>query len=370
MTPPRTLSPSKVSTFTKCALAFRYSAIDKLPEPPSEAATKGTLVHAALERLFALEPQQRTRAAATECLAEAAEAIRVDPEFTGLELDAVAKAHFFADAEVLVDKYFQLEDPTTIRPIGLEIMLEVPRDGYALRGIIDRLELDEHGGLVVTDYKTGRAPSERFAHGRMDGVNIYATMCEELFGRRPSKVQLLYLRDPVAVVATPTEGSLRGLGARSTRCGTRSNGRAPPTTSGPARASSATGVASERTVPPTAACCSSDQPTRSPPDERRPGRLGRQVRRHDRRVVRATARPTRSRSGLRDRVARRRLEPRLDDPHHGTGAAWRRRPPPSAPPTRPRSWPSRSSSTRASSAFSRGAAPATVPSSPSDCANP
>ena len=214
MTPPRTLSPSKVSTFTKCALAFRYSAIDRLPEPPSEAATKGTLVHSALEGLFALEPDDRTRAAATECLVVAGDAIRRDPEFTGLELDDAAEGRFFADAEVLLDKYFELEDPTTIRPIGLEIMLEVPRDGYALRGIIDRLELDADGGLVVTDYKTGRAPSERFAHGRMDGVNIYATMCEELFGRRPSKVQLLYLRDPLAVVATPSEGTLRGLGAK------------------------------------------------------------------------------------------------------------------------------------------------------------
>jgi len=214
MTPPRTLSPSKVSTFTKCALAFRYSAIDKLPEPPSEAATKGTLVHATLERLFALEPLERTRAAAAECLVDASTAIRTDPEFTGLDLDEDAEARFFADAEVLVGKYFELEDPTTIRPIGLEIMLEVPRDGYALRGIIDRLELDHDGELVVTDYKTGRAPSERFAHGRMDGVNIYAAMCEELFGRRPARVQLLYLRDPVAVVATPTTGSLRGLGAK------------------------------------------------------------------------------------------------------------------------------------------------------------
>ena len=53
---PDSLSPSKVSTFTDCALAFRFSGIDRLPEPPSVPATKGTLVHAALERLFVLDP--------------------------------------------------------------------------------------------------------------------------------------------------------------------------------------------------------------------------------------------------------------------------------------------------------------------------
>ncbi|MGH9047395.1 MAG: PD-(D/E)XK nuclease family protein, partial [Acidimicrobiales bacterium] len=46
---PRTLSPSKASAFTDCPLAFRYSIIDHLPEPPSPHAVKGTLVHAALD---------------------------------------------------------------------------------------------------------------------------------------------------------------------------------------------------------------------------------------------------------------------------------------------------------------------------------
>ncbi len=214
LTPPRTLSPSKVATFTKCALAFRYSAIDKLPEPPSEAATKGTLVHAALERLFTLEPLERTRDAATDCLAAATEAIRDDPDFTGLGLDDAATEAFFADAATLIDHYFTMEDPTTIRPIGIEVMLEVPRTGYSVRGIIDRLELDADGGLVVTDYKTGRSPNPRFSHGRLDGVKMYASMCNELFGRKPDRIRLLYLRDRTIVEDSPTERSLASTDAK------------------------------------------------------------------------------------------------------------------------------------------------------------
>ena len=68
---PRSLSPSKVSSFTDCALAFRFSVIDRLPEPPSPAATRGTLVHAALERLHLLPPDDRTVDAALACLEEA-----------------------------------------------------------------------------------------------------------------------------------------------------------------------------------------------------------------------------------------------------------------------------------------------------------
>lgn len=208
---PASLSPSKVSSFTDCALAFRFSAIDRLPEPPSVAATRGTLVHAALERLFMLDAPQRTLPVALECLAAAADALGDDPDLIGLELDEDAKATFLAEAAVLVEKYFRLEDPTTITPIGIELKLEVELGGIKLRGIIDRLELDADGELVVTDYKTGRAPGERQEQQRLSGVAFYSLLCERLFGRRPAKVQLLYLADPLAIIATPNDRSTRGV---------------------------------------------------------------------------------------------------------------------------------------------------------------
>lgn len=208
---PVSLSPSKVSSFTDCALAFRFSAIDRLPEPPSVAATRGTLVHAALERLFLLEPAGRTLAAAHQCLAEASEAMQDDPDFTGLELDESAQATFLNEAGALLEKYFRLEDPTTITPIGIELKLEVELGGIRLRGIIDRLELDGDGELVVTDYKTGRAPGEKQEQQRLAGVAFYSLLCERLFGRRPAKVQLLYLANPVAIISTPTDRSTRGV---------------------------------------------------------------------------------------------------------------------------------------------------------------
>jgi putative RecB family exonuclease len=208
---PTSLSPSKVASFTDCGLAFRFSAIDHLPEPPSVAATRGTLVHAALERLFMLEAAERSPAAAAVCLAAAAVELREHPEFTGLELDADAEAAFLAEAGALVEKYFRLEDPTTITPIGIELKLEIELGGVKLRGIIDRLELDADGELIVTDYKTGRAPGERQEQQRLAGVAFYSLLCERLFGRRPAKVQLLYLADPVAIIATPNDRSTRGV---------------------------------------------------------------------------------------------------------------------------------------------------------------
>jgi putative RecB family exonuclease len=208
---PKTLSPSKASAFTDCPLAFRLSIIDHVPEPPSPQAVKGTLVHAALERLFWDHlPGERTIEAGLEALELAWEHIQDDPEFVGLALDIDEAAEFRADAEVLVHNYFRIEDPNAVRTVGVELGLETRIGDMVLRGIIDRLDVTDDGELVVIDYKTGRAPSVQFEKSRLNGVQTYALLCERVLGRPPSKVKLLYLRDPVEVVATPTEQSVRG----------------------------------------------------------------------------------------------------------------------------------------------------------------
>jgi putative RecB family exonuclease len=207
---PTSLSPSRLSAFTECALAFRFSAIDRLPEPPSPWATRGTLVHATLERLFCLPPAERTLEAALSCFAEAADALQSHPEFVGLQLDATAEQVWLDEAEQLVRRYFQLEDPTRVHAIGLELFLQAEVDGVTLRGIIDRLDWVD-GELVVTDYKTGRAPPLQHERHRLAGVHFYSLLCEETFGRRPARIQLLHLAEPVALIVEPSDRSTRGV---------------------------------------------------------------------------------------------------------------------------------------------------------------
>ena len=212
---PNSLTPSKVASFKDCALAFRFSTIDRLPEPPSPWATKGVLVHRALELLFCEPPAGRTLPAALSCLAEARAELATDPEFVGLGLDADAEGRFSAEAENLLRGYFELEDPTRVHPIGLELRLEVQLGSLTLRGVIDRLDLDPDGGLVVTDYKTGKPPGIAHEQSRLGGVHFYAFLCEQFLGRRPARIQLLYLSEPVAIVAQPSDQSIRGLEQRA-----------------------------------------------------------------------------------------------------------------------------------------------------------
>ena len=112
---PTSLSPSKVSSFKDCALAFRFSAIDRLPEPASPWATKGTLVHRALELLFWEEPQgNRSLDVALTKLDRARAEMRSDPEFVEQALslganDYWVKGSFNMDTLEQWLKYYLVE---------------------------------------------------------------------------------------------------------------------------------------------------------------------------------------------------------------------------------------------------------------------
>jgi putative RecB family exonuclease len=214
-TVPTSLSPSRVESFLSCPLAFRFASIEKLPDPPTQATTKGSLVHRALELLFLNAPAERTPAALDRSVELAIDEYRTHPDFTHLGLDADTAQQFFAECRQVASNYMNMEDPRQVKAIGLELRLEAPVGDITLRGIIDRLDLLPDGRLVVTDYKTGRAPSQNFEKKSLSGVQFYAFMCESVFGVIPAAVRLMYLRSGEVITATPSAQSTKFMVTRT-----------------------------------------------------------------------------------------------------------------------------------------------------------
>src|SRR5690349_25141913 len=74
------LSPSRASDFMSCPLLYRFRTIDRLPEPFSPDAVRGTVVHKVLEDLFDLPAAERTPEQARDMLVPAWEALlEVEP---------------------------------------------------------------------------------------------------------------------------------------------------------------------------------------------------------------------------------------------------------------------------------------------------
>ncbi|MEU1487582.1 PD-(D/E)XK nuclease family protein [Streptomyces sp. NPDC005752] len=182
----------------QCPLLYRFRVIDKLPEKPSEAATRGTLVHAVLERLFDAPAVDRTAPRAKALIpGQWDRLLESKPELTELfEEDPGGErlAGWLGEAERLVERWFSLEDPTRLEPAERELFVETELEsGLRLRGVIDRVDVTPAGDVRIVDYKTGKAPRPEYAEGALFQMKFYALVVWRLKNVVPRRLQLVYL---------------------------------------------------------------------------------------------------------------------------------------------------------------------------------
>lgn len=214
--PGASLSPSRAGDFMTCPLLYRFRVIDRLPERPSEAATRGTVVHAVLERLFDAPAAERTAERARALVVpEWEKLLERRPELAELfgdDADGARLAEWLVGAERLVDRYFTLEDPTRLEPAERELFVEtLLESGLTLRGIVDRVDVAPSGDVRVVDYKTGKAPAERFEARALFQMKFYALVLWRLRGVVPRRLQLVYLGSGDVITYDPDEGELRAV---------------------------------------------------------------------------------------------------------------------------------------------------------------
>ncbi len=204
-TPPPRLSPSGAGTFEQCPRRWRFRYVERLPDPPGEAAVAGSFAHRVLELLMQREPAQRTVEAAKAIARQEWPETEVSEEFRGLGFGEAESKNFRWKSWLAIEGLWTLEDPKTVTVVATEQDIEAELGGVPFRGIVDRLD-EEGDGLVVTDYKSGKAPSPRYRRGRLDQVLLYAAAVKESTGQMPVRARLLYLgQRPVGIDVTPAE---------------------------------------------------------------------------------------------------------------------------------------------------------------------
>ncbi|MCU1688804.1 MAG: RecB family exonuclease [Pseudonocardiales bacterium] len=209
--PIASLSPSRAADFKTCPLLYRFRSIDRIPEARSSAATRGTLVHSVLERLFDLPAPARTHAAAAALVRPEWEKLLLDdPDVAALfpsddgsapagpELEA-----WLESSRGLLENYFALEDPTRIEPAAREQHVEVLLEGLTLRGYIDRIDIAPTGDIRIVDYKTGASPREAFEGKALFQMKFYALVLWRTRGVVPRQLRLMYLADRDTLTYSP-----------------------------------------------------------------------------------------------------------------------------------------------------------------------
>nr|CAA9354298.1 MAG: RecB family exonuclease [uncultured Nocardioidaceae bacterium] len=207
------LSPSRASDFMTCPLLYRFRVIDKLPQEPSLAAVRGTVVHTVLERLFDLPAEQRTLDSALAEVEPRWDALLTEEPELGVMFegeDAAELAGWLEECRSLVRTYFELEDPRRLEPRERELYVEHVLDSkLLLRGYVDRVDVNAAGAVRVVDYKTGRSPSEVFEAKALFQMKFYALVLWRTLGTVPSLLQLIYLGNGEILRYVPDEADLR-----------------------------------------------------------------------------------------------------------------------------------------------------------------
>ena len=207
------LSPSRAGDFLSCALRYRFRTIDRLPEPPSVDAVRGTVIHKVLEDLFDLPASERTpdRAAAM-----------VDPAWTSVLEQEPTLGSLFPDGDEgaaigawltscrsVLARYFSLEDPRLLEPAERELYVETLTDTrLLLRGVIDRVDVAPDGAIRVVDYKTSRSPGAEFEGRALFQLKFYALVIWRMRGVVPRRLQLIYLANAEILTYDPDEQDL------------------------------------------------------------------------------------------------------------------------------------------------------------------
>lgn len=216
---PNSLSPSRTSDYLQCPLLYRFRTIDKIPESPSIAAIRGNLVHSVLENIFDAPAGERTFGLARDLFDNAlanlerespddVRALIGDPSHTG-EIGVELVQELFAPISPVLSTYFTMEDPNRLEPFAREMAVSIEvEENFSIRGFIDRVDMTPTGEVRVVDYKSGKAPSDRYASKAMFQMRFYALAWWRMTERVPKLLQLMYLGNGKFLRYEPDEDDL------------------------------------------------------------------------------------------------------------------------------------------------------------------
>ena len=186
---PNHVSPSQLSSFDRCSLAYWFSSVAGWREPAGLPQIIGTLVHDVLENFLKIKAENRTKELACNLLRDTGETVINNNKSWLKEEDVVTLKDKSAES---MKGYFDLEDPATLQ-IDIED-LERPVtaifESVKLYGRLDRMTRD--GIVRITDYKTSKRPAPQYLTDSLRQVMLYAAGLKAN-GLDVGEVELIYL---------------------------------------------------------------------------------------------------------------------------------------------------------------------------------
>lgn len=159
------------------------------------------------EFFYKLPPEDRTENSARQTATEQLVTFsQENSDYTIWDPDDEQVKWFKQQAWSYIKSIWDIEDPADVEVVETEMDIETQMGSVPFRGIIDRVERI-NGELVISDYKTGKAPIRRFMAPKLAQVVLYAAVVNQTLTEAPKRARLLFLGDQV-VSTTPSKASM------------------------------------------------------------------------------------------------------------------------------------------------------------------
>jgi len=185
-TPINYLSFSQIDTFNTCPLQYRYRYIQRIPVPPSSAASFGESMHKTL-RDFYQEIRDGRKLSKTDLM----KMLEINWSPVGYASKAHENKRKKQGERMLADFYEKFDAKTIPKDLEQPFIIKVSPQ-LKIGGKIDRVD-EKEGKLEIIDYKTGRVLDQNDIDKSLQ-LTVYALAATDggLYGRKAKDVILTF----------------------------------------------------------------------------------------------------------------------------------------------------------------------------------
>jgi DNA helicase-2/ATP-dependent DNA helicase PcrA len=193
-----TFSVSQFNTYSRCPRIYKYNYVYRIPTPAKPYFDFGGTVHKVIEEL-------------TKKIKEGES---VDLELALKYLDAYWKNEGYKteleekqareEAKDVIKTFLEEQAKMKSKIVGIEHEFTIKLDKYSITGFIDRVDQDGED-YIILDYKTAKTPLSENALREDFQLLTYDMAVQQLFGKRPKKVGLWFLRSNKKVIIEPKD---------------------------------------------------------------------------------------------------------------------------------------------------------------------